>query len=207
MPPKRSATETAEEAVRSCGSTPEGESRSRSRSKTPEAAPGNEESPQPQSERRKPRFDWTANLENCTLVVHSGESSPEGSENAAKDEQLAASGVSNSPPFPTAPSEQGAGGIGPIGDDDNQVGDNPTMADTEAVAGMSPSDAAGSKPKADPPVKRLTLAQGRERAQASKAAAAAKAASVKAGEASAKKRAAPSSSPRGSSSKLFSDSE
>ncbi|KAE9197813.1 hypothetical protein PF005_g16371, partial [Phytophthora fragariae] len=150
----------------------------------------------------------TANLENCTLVVHSGESSPEGSENAAKDEQLAVSGVSNSPPFPTAPSEQGAGGIGPIDDDDNQVGDNTTMADTEAVAGLSPSDTAGSKLKADPPVKRLTLAQGRERAQAaSKAAAAAKAASVKAGEASAKKRAAPSSSPRGSSSKLFSDSE
>ncbi|KAE8999879.1 hypothetical protein PR002_g18331, partial [Phytophthora rubi] len=196
----KEATETAEEAVRSCGSTPEGERRSRSRSKTPEAAPGKEESPQPQSERRKPRFDWTANLENCTLVVHSGESSPEGSENAAKDEQLAASGVSNSPPFPTAPSEQGAGDIGPI-DDDKQVGDNTTIADTEAVAGMSPSDTAGSKPKADPPVKRLTLAQGRERAQASKAA------SAKAGEASAKKRAAPSSSPRGSSSKLFSDSE
>ncbi|KAE8952141.1 hypothetical protein PR001_g33422, partial [Phytophthora rubi] len=135
------------------------------------------------------------------------ESSPEGSENAAKDEQLAASGVSNSPPFPTAPSEQGAGGIGPIDDDDNQVGDNTTMADTEAVARMSPRDTADSKPKADPPVKRLTLAQGRERAQASKAAAAAKAASAKAGEASAKKRAAPSSSPRGSSSKLFSDSE
>ncbi|KAE9100383.1 hypothetical protein PF010_g14836 [Phytophthora fragariae] len=135
----KEATETAEEAVRSCGSTPEGERRSRSRSKTPEAAPG-KESPRPHS--------------------------PEGSENAAKDEQLAASGVSNSPPFPTAPSEQGAGGIGPIDDDDNQVGDNTTMADTEAVAGMSPSDTAGSKPKADPPVKRLTLAQGRERAQA-----------------------------------------
>ncbi|KAE9189424.1 hypothetical protein PF002_g25046 [Phytophthora fragariae] len=173
----KEATETAEEAAK-------------------------EESPQPQSERRKPRFDWTANLENCTLVVHSGESSPEGSENAAKDEQLAASGMPNSPLFPTVPSEQGAGDIGPIDDDDKQVGDNTTMADTEAVAGMSPSDTAGSKPKADPPVKRLTLAQGHERAQASKAAAAAKA-----GEASAKKRAAPSSSPRGSSSKLFSDSE
>ncbi|KAE9036438.1 hypothetical protein PR001_g8820 [Phytophthora rubi] len=83
------------------------------------------------------------------------------------------------------------------------------MADTEAVAGMSPSDTVGSKPKADPPIKRLTLAQGRECAQASKAAAAAKAASAaKAGEASAKKRAAPSSSsPGGSNSKLFSDSE
>ncbi|KAE8975528.1 hypothetical protein PR002_g25587 [Phytophthora rubi] len=204
----KEATETAEEAVRTRGSTPEGERRSRNRSKTPEAAPGKEESPQPQSERRKPCFDWTANLENCTLVVHSGESSPEGSENAAKGDQLAASGVSNSPPFPTAPSEQGAGDIGPIDDDDKQVGDNTTMADTEAVAGMSPSDMAGSKPKADPPVKRLTLAQGRERAQASKAAAAVKAASdAKAGEASAKKRAAPSSSPGGSSSKLFSDSE
>ncbi|KAE9291786.1 hypothetical protein PF001_g19003, partial [Phytophthora fragariae] len=186
----KEATETAEEAVRTRGSTPEDERRSRSRSKTPEAAPGKEESPQPQWERRKPCFDWTANLENCTLVVHSGESSPEGSENAAKDEQLAASGVSNSSPFPTAPSEQGAGDIGPIDGDDKQVGNNTTMADTEAVAGI----------KADPPVKRLTLAQGRERAQASKAAA-------KAGEASAKKRAAPSSSPRGSSSKLFSDSE
>ncbi|KAE9093775.1 hypothetical protein PF006_g24367 [Phytophthora fragariae] len=70
------------------------------------------------------------------------------------------------------------------------------MADTEAVAGMSTSDTAGSKPKADPPVKRLTLAQGLERAQASKAAAAAKAASeAKAGEANAKKQVAPSSSP------------
>ncbi|KAE9086604.1 hypothetical protein PF006_g25990 [Phytophthora fragariae] len=36
----KEATETAEEAVRSCGSTPEGERRSRSRSKTPETAPG-----------------------------------------------------------------------------------------------------------------------------------------------------------------------
>ncbi|KAE8874779.1 hypothetical protein PF005_g28432 [Phytophthora fragariae] len=105
----KEATETAEEAVRTRGSTPEGERRSRNRSKTPEVASGKEESPQPQSERRKPCFDWTANLENCTLVVHSGESSPEGSENAAKDDQLAASGVSNSPPFPTAPSEQSWG--------------------------------------------------------------------------------------------------
>ncbi|KAE9157985.1 hypothetical protein PF005_g32631 [Phytophthora fragariae] len=181
MPPKRSVRSAkAPSKPRAVGPKTRAAKAKRDASalnKTPEAAPGNEESPQPQSERRKPRFDWTANLENCTLVVHSGESSPEGSENAAKDEQLAASGVSNSPPFPTAPSEQGAGGIGPIGDDDNQVGDNTTMADTEAVAGMSPSDAAGSKPKADPPVKRLTLAQGRERAQASKAAAAAKAAS------------------------------
>ncbi|KAE8981504.1 hypothetical protein PF006_g22010 [Phytophthora fragariae] len=73
---------------------------------------------------------------------------------------------------------------------------------------MSPSDTAGSKPKAYPPIKRLTLAQGRECAQASKAAVAAKVASAaKAGEASAKKRAAPSSSPGGSNSKLFSDSE
>ncbi|KAE8976774.1 hypothetical protein PR002_g25213 [Phytophthora rubi] len=76
------------------------------------------------------------------------------------------------------------------------------MADTEAVAGMSQSDTAGSKPKAYPPVKRLTLAQGRERVQTSKAVAAAKA-----GETSAKKRTAPNSSPGGSSSKLFSDSE
>ncbi|KAE8978053.1 hypothetical protein PF011_g23401 [Phytophthora fragariae] len=155
------ATETAEEAVRTRGSTPKGERRSRSRSKTPEAAPGKEESPQPHS--------------------------PEVSENAAKDDQLAASGVSNSPPFPTAPSEQGAGDIWPI--EEKQVEDNTTMADTEAVAGMSTSDTAGSKPKADPPVKRLTLAQGLERAQASKAAAAAKAASeAKAGEANAKKQ-------------------
>ncbi|KAE9194420.1 hypothetical protein PF002_g23609 [Phytophthora fragariae] len=160
------ATETAEEAVRTRGSTPK-------------------------VGRRKPCFDWTATLENCTLVVHSGESSPEVSENAAKDDQLAASGVSNSPPFPTAPSEQGAGDIWPI--EEKQVEDNTTMADTEAVAGMSTSDTAGSKPKADPPVKRLTLAQGLERAQASKAAAAAKAASeAKAGEANAKKQVAPS---------------
>ncbi|KAE9124361.1 hypothetical protein PF010_g6034 [Phytophthora fragariae] len=76
------------------------------------------------------------------------------------------------------------------------------MADTEAVAGMSQSDTAGSKPKAYPPVKRLTLAQGRERVQTSKAVAAAKA-----GETSAKKRTAPNSSPGGSSSKLSSDSE
>ncbi|KAE9201346.1 hypothetical protein PF005_g14987 [Phytophthora fragariae] len=112
------------------------------------------------------------------------------------------------PPFTTAPSEQGAGDIERIDDDEKQVGDNTTIADTEAVAGMSPSDTAGSKPKAYPPIKRLTLAQGRECAQASKAAVAAKVASAaKAGEASAKKRAAPSSSPGGSNSKLFSDSE
>ncbi|KAE9342671.1 hypothetical protein PR003_g9343 [Phytophthora rubi] len=43
----KEATETAEEAVRSRGSTAEGERRSRSRSKTPEAASGKEESPQP----------------------------------------------------------------------------------------------------------------------------------------------------------------
>ncbi|KAE9076001.1 hypothetical protein PF010_g24082 [Phytophthora fragariae] len=163
------ATETAEEAQDSRGRARQGGE--------PSATVG----------RRKPCFDWTATLENCTLVVHSGESSPEVSENAAKDDQLAASGVSNSPPFPTAPSEQGAGDIWPI--EEKQVEDNTTMADTEAVAGMSTSDTAGSKPKADPPVKRLTLAQGLERAQASKAAAAAKAASeAKAGEANAKKQ-------------------
>ncbi|KAE9176091.1 hypothetical protein PF005_g25110 [Phytophthora fragariae] len=142
------ATETAEEAQDSRGRARQGGE--------PSATVG----------RRKPCFDWTATLENCTLVVHSGESSPEVSENAAKDDQLAASGVSNSPPFPTAPSEQGAGDIWPI--EEKQVEDNTTMADTEAVAGMSTSDTAGSKPKADPPVKRLTLAQGLERAQASK---------------------------------------
>ncbi|KAE9289884.1 hypothetical protein PR003_g25433 [Phytophthora rubi] len=165
------ATETAEEAVRTRGSTPKGERRSRSRSKAPEAAPGKEESPQPQS----------------------------GGASRAS---------TGRPPSRTARwlCILGAGDIWPI--EEKQVEDNTTMADTEAVAGMSASDTAGSKPKADPPVKRLTLAQGLERAQASKAAAAAKAASeAKAGEASAKKQVAPSSSPGGSSSKLFSDSE
>ncbi|KAE9075123.1 hypothetical protein PF007_g25126 [Phytophthora fragariae] len=125
------ATETAEEAVRTRGSTPKGERRSRSRSKTPEAAPGKEESPQPQS----------------------------GGASRAS---------TGRPPSRTARwlCILGAGDIWPI--EEKQVEDNTTMADTEAVAGMSTSDTAGSKPKADPPVKRLTLAQGLERAQASK---------------------------------------
>ncbi|EGZ18459.1 hypothetical protein PHYSODRAFT_256508 [Phytophthora sojae] len=87
-----------------------------------------------------------------------------------------------------------------LGDSKLAEEDDVVVADTEDMAEKSSSDA-GSEPKAVSPPKHLTLAQGRERAQASKAAAAAKTE-----EARAKKRPV-SRSPRGSSSKLFSDSE
>ncbi|KAE8976777.1 hypothetical protein PR002_g25214 [Phytophthora rubi] len=46
------------------------------------------------------------------------ESATAGEEETTTYDQLAVSGMSNSPPFPTAPSEQGAGDIEPIDDDD-----------------------------------------------------------------------------------------
>ncbi|EGZ12585.1 hypothetical protein PHYSODRAFT_248895 [Phytophthora sojae] len=199
----RVVREAAEEAVRSRSSTPEGGPRSRSRSKTPKATPSGEGSSRPQSEQAKPAFDWSANIKNCTLVVHSGESSPEGSDNAAKDEALAASSAPSSPPFPNAPSEKEAEDVessAGVGDSKQAEEDDVVMADAEDMAEKSSSDA-GSEPKAVSPPKHLTLAQGRERAQASKAAAA-----TKTEEARAKKRPV-STSPRGTSSKLFSDSE
>ncbi|EGZ11594.1 hypothetical protein PHYSODRAFT_336115 [Phytophthora sojae] len=174
------ATKAAEEVVRSRSSTPESK----------------EESPRGH---KSPARDWEAAVFDCTMVQYSGESSPddenvsEGSTHAAEGTELAAGDMTNASADAKASSEKDAEDAESGSGDSKQSHDEVAMADAGVVAEKSPSDA-GSKPKE-------VLAQGRERAQASKAAAAAKAA-----EAKAKKRSA-SRSPRGSSSKLFIDSE
>ncbi|EGZ29429.1 hypothetical protein PHYSODRAFT_249285 [Phytophthora sojae] len=197
------ATKAAEEVVRSRSSTPESGRQAGARSKSPDAAQGKEESPRGH---KSPVRDWEAAVFDCTMVQYSGESSPddenvsEGSTHAAEGTELAAGDMTNASADAKASSEKEAEDAESGSGDSKQSHDEVAMADAGVVAEKSPSDA-GSKPKEVLASKHLTLAQGRERAQASKAAAGAKAA-----EAKAKKRSA-SRSPRGSSSKLFIDSE
>ncbi|EGZ24347.1 hypothetical protein PHYSODRAFT_325470 [Phytophthora sojae] len=197
------ATKAAEEVVRSRSSTPESGRQAGARSKSPDAAQGKEESPRGH---KSPARDWEAAVFDCTMVQYSGESSPddenvsEGSTHAAEGTELAAGDMTNASADAKASSEKEAEDAESGSGDSKQSHDEVAMADAGVVAEKSPSDA-GSKPKEVLASKHLALAQGRERAQASKAAAAAKAA-----EAKAKKRSA-SRSPRGSSSKLFIDSE
>ncbi|EGZ20603.1 hypothetical protein PHYSODRAFT_259378 [Phytophthora sojae] len=198
------ATKAAEEVVRSRSSTPESGRQGGARSKSPYAAQGKEKSPRGH---KSPARDWEAAVFECTMVQYSGESSPddenvsEGSTHAAEGTELAAGDMPNASADAKASSEKEAEDAESGSGDSKQSHDEVAMADAGVVAEKSPSDA-GSKPKEVLLAsKHLTLAQGRERAQASKAAAAAKAA-----EAKAKKRSA-SRSPRGSSSKLFIDSE
>ncbi|EGZ10480.1 hypothetical protein PHYSODRAFT_261739 [Phytophthora sojae] len=197
------ATKAAEEVVRSRSSTPESGRQAGARSKSPDAAQGKEESPRGH---KSPARDWEAAVFDCTMVQYSGESSPddenvsEGSTHAAEGTELAAGDMTNASADAKASSEKEAEDAEFGSGDSKQSHDEVAMADAGVVAEKSPSDA-GSKPKEVLASKHLALAQGRERAQASKAAAAAKTA-----EAKAKKRSA-SRSPRGSSSKLFIDSE
>ncbi|EGZ30593.1 hypothetical protein PHYSODRAFT_323954 [Phytophthora sojae] len=197
------ATKAAEEEVRSRSSTPESGCQAGAWSKSPDAAQGKEESPRGH---KSPARDWEAAVFDCTMVQYSGESSPddenvsESSTHAAEGTELAAGDKTNASADAKASSEKEAEDAESGSGDSKQSHDEVAMADAGVVAEKSPSDA-GSKPKEVLASKHLTLAQGRERAQASKAAAAAKAA-----EAKAKKRSA-SRSPRGSSSKLFIDSE
>ncbi|EGZ30376.1 hypothetical protein PHYSODRAFT_323774 [Phytophthora sojae] len=197
------ATKAAEEVVRSRSSTPESGRQAGARSKSPDAAQGKEESPRGH---KNPARDWEAAVFDCTMVQYSGESSPddenvsEGSTHAAEGTELAAGDMTNASADAKASSEKEAEDAESGSGDSKQSHDEVAMADAGVVAEKSPSDA-GSKPKEVLASRHLTLAQGHERAQASKAAAHAKAA-----EAKAKKRSA-SRSPRGSSSKLFIDSE
>ncbi|EGZ07979.1 hypothetical protein PHYSODRAFT_339856 [Phytophthora sojae] len=180
------ATKAAEEVVRSRSSTLESK----------------EESPRGH---KSPARDWEAAVFDCTMVQYTGESSPdgenvsEGSTHAAEGTELAAGDMTNASADAKASSEKEAEDAESGSGDIMQSHDEVAMADAGVVAEKSPSDA-GSKPKEVLASKHLTLAQGRERAQASKATVAAKAAEAKA------KRSA-SRSPRGSSSKLFIDSE
>ncbi|EGZ11941.1 hypothetical protein PHYSODRAFT_250605 [Phytophthora sojae] len=197
------ATKAAEAVVRSRSSTPESGRQAGARSKSPDAAQGKEESPRGH---KSPARGWEAVVFDCTMVQYSGESSPddenvsEGSTHAAEGTELAAGDMTNASADAKASSEKEAEDAESGSGDSKQSHDEVAMADAGVVAEKSPSDA-GSKPKAVLASKHLTLAQGRERVLASKAAAAAKAA-----EAKAKKRSA-SRSPRGSSSKPFIDSE
>ncbi|EGZ28659.1 hypothetical protein PHYSODRAFT_322298 [Phytophthora sojae] len=188
------ATKAAEEVVRSRSSTPESGRQAGARSKSPDAAQGKEESPRGH---KSPARDWEAAVFDCTMVQYSGESSPddenvsEGSTHAAEGTQLAAGDMTNASADAKASSEKEAEDAESGSGDSKQSHDEVAMADAGVVAEKSPSDA-GSKPKEVLASKHLTLAQA--------------AAAAKAAEAKAKKRSA-SRSPRGSSSKLFIDSE
>ncbi|EGZ22759.1 hypothetical protein PHYSODRAFT_330509 [Phytophthora sojae] len=196
------ATKAAEEAVRSRSRTPESGRQAGARSKSPDAAQGKEESPRGH---KSPARDWEAAVFDCTMVQYSGESSPddenvsEGSTHAAEGTELAAGDMANASADAKASSEKEAEDAESGAGDSTQSHDEVAMTDAGVVAEKSPGDA-GSKSKEVLAFKHLTLAQGRDRAQASKTAAAAKAA-----EAKAKKRSA-SRSPCGSSSWLFDDS-
>ncbi|EGZ11583.1 hypothetical protein PHYSODRAFT_336104 [Phytophthora sojae] len=179
--PKTRAAKAKDESSALMEATKAAEEVVRSRSSTPESK---EESPRGH---KSPARDWEAAVFDCTMVQYSGT-------------ELAAGDMTNVSADAKASSEKDAEDAESGSGDSKQSHDEVAMADAGVVAEKSPSDA-GSKPKEVLASKHLTLAQGRERAQASKAAAAAKAA-----EAKAKKRSA-SRSPRGSSSKLFIDSE
>ncbi|EGZ07337.1 hypothetical protein PHYSODRAFT_250352 [Phytophthora sojae] len=180
------ATKAAEEVVRSRSSTPESGRQAGARSKSPDAAQDKEESPRGH---KSPARDWEAAVFDCTMVLCSGESSPddenvsEGSTHAAEGTELAAGDMTNASADAKASSEKEAVDAKSGSGDSKQSHDEVTMADAGVVVEKSPSDA-GSKPKEVLASKHLTLAQGRQ------------------GEAGSASR-----SPRGSSSKLFINSE